>query len=224
MGADLLTYNEYLAAVGKAPADLDTSETTRIEWAISAASDAIRSYTDRDFTLNVDAVQGTRTYRYYGHGTLDIDDATSVITVGIAPQTFSFGRTLESFEYFVSPMESTIFTYIEFFTRFVSRGISPEMGFKQNLDQYPFIPYPVEIQVNAVWGWPEVPKAVKMAAVWGTANFIADPSPYAAEAIAGYSRSYQRTAARGNILPGQTIQSLPDRAIALLDPYTRILV
>jgi len=222
--ADLLTFTEYLHAVGKSPSELDDQEATRIEGAIATASDAVRKFTDRQLMLNADAVQGTREFRYLGHGSLEIDDCTTINTISTKAQSFASSRTLDPTEWYAFNEVLPVIDYVEFFTRFAATGLSPEMGFQRNLDNYPFVPYPTVLVVNAVWGWPSIPPAVKQAAVWTTAAMLADPNPYFSESIAGFSRSYApppRGGQPGGPTPGSVTQALPDRAIALLDPYLR---
>lgn len=222
MARDLLTYGEYLARAGKAAADVDQTEAARIQAAISDASQAVRQYVDRDLTLNIDSVQGDRTFRWLGHNTIDIDDATTINSISLASTPWSpFSRTLDVSEW-VQPLPEPnlpVIDYVELWTN-LPFGSSPEMGFKWNQDRYGWRPHPIELTVNAVWGWPLIPGDVKMAVVWTTAEMLADLSPYTAEAIEGYSHSYGsgRTV---NTLPQEVV---PQRAQSILAAYQRVNV
>lgn len=222
MAVDLITLTEYMTYTGTNPTDMDSTAQAQIGVAISAASQAIRSYTDRDFTLASQAVPGVRNFRYLGYDTIEIDDAMSVNTVSIAANQFQTGRTLDSTEWFASAIENPdgVLDSIELYTIFPWGGAgSPEMGFQRNLDNYGFIPYPVVIGVDAAWGWASIPANVKEACVLTVADYTTDPSPYNAEAIAGYSRSWSSSRTGATIRP---VNALPDRALSILDPYTRI--
>lgn len=217
---DLITQTDYLAATATAVGDIDTQQSSQINWAITAASQAIRDYTDRDFVLTVDAVQGARSYEYLGGFELETDDATSVTQVALAPTSFDSGRVLDPTEWYAEADKEGVITYLKLLTLFGGRGsYSPAMGFRQNLDTLPYINTPVVLTVTGVWGWPEIPANVKMAAVWATADFMSDPAPYNSESIANYSRSYISRAAAGTVT-----NALPERALALLEGYNRINV
>lgn len=223
MAADLLTLNEYLDFTGQLMADQDAQDLAQIQAIISSASVSVRNYCDRRFELSADASQTPRSFRYTGGVLLDIDDATVVNTVSLAANQFQTGRVLDTSEWFATAVENPdgIMDNLELYTIISpwSGAGSPEMGFKNNLDNYGAVPYPVLITVNAVWGWPEIPSNVKMAVVLAVADFTSDTDAFNSEAIAGYSRS--RSAARqGSAL--KPVEALPDRALALLDPYTRI--
>jgi hypothetical protein len=219
MATDLITLNEYLQASGQKLADLELSEQDQITWQITAASQTVRSFTDRDFTLSVDANQAPRQFRYYGAGTLDIDDASAITQVETVPiPSFSGSRVLDVTEWFAMPLETGIYTYIELYSIFLPTGASPEMGFKQNLDNYPAIPYPNMLKVTGTWGWPAIPMPVKQATVLTVQESLRDDAGgYNSEAIAGYSVSRGISRATGNLL----VQAVPDQAAALLEPYSR---
>lgn len=220
MATDLITSTQFANAVGNDPTSLDPVDLAKIRWAIAAASDAIRSYTDRDFTLTTDAIQGTRTYRYYGHDVLEIDDAESVTQVQTGPGPWTpYTRILDPTEWIAGPYGSLIQNYIELWT-VLPYAASPEMGFKNNADYYGFRPHPMTLVVTAVWGWPAIPPAVQQAAVLVTADIMASPYPYTAEAIEGYSHSFG--SGRSAAMIPQTVITV--RAQSLLDPYTRVNV
>src|SRR5438270_9989731 len=168
MAADLLTYAEWIQATGRDAARVDADLQAKAEWAITVASDAIRQYTDRDLTLNTDAVQGPRTFRYLGHGVLEIDDCTDIQQVEVASTPWSpASRVLDSTEWIAASSSSNlpVIDYLELLTNLPLAG-SPEMGFQRNVDRYGWRPHPVEITVTATWGWPIIPAGVKQAAVW----------------------------------------------------------
>jgi hypothetical protein len=215
---DLITSDEYLAATGTAPGDVDSTMLDQIAWAITATSQAIRDYTDRDFVLTDDATQGPRTFVYEGGFELEIDDAIEVTSVAIAPTTFDMGRTLDATEWFGVKSKDGTIDRLQLFTLFGRESYSPEMGFRQNLDTLPVILYPVSITVTATWGWNEIPPNVKQAAVWGVADFMSDPQPYNSESIANYSHTLSNVRSG---TAGITVNALPDRALALLEGYLR---
>lgn len=232
MATDLVTSDEFLAATGQTLDDLTPDVgLPQVEWAILSASAAVRSYTDRKFELQADADQSPRQFKYEG-GLLEIDDAQSVTSVSIATTPFAVGRTLDPVEWYASAIENPdgVFDTIELFTRLPFGTSSPAMGFTYNLDNY-FARYgPVIIEVDAVWGWPEIPQNVKAATVI-TANVDvvqSDPSALSAESIGGYSRSFSNvTSATGGARSSRLqpyIQIIPIQAIALLDPYLRMVV
>lgn len=225
MSTDLITLDDYLASTGAVIADTDPATQSQITWAITAASQAVRSYVDRDFTLNADAVQAPRSYRYMGAHGLEIDDATSINSVSLAANQFQTGRVLDSSEWFASAIENPdgVLDSIELYTILSpwSGAGSPEMGFQRNLDTYGAVPYPVVMTVDAVWGWPAIPANVKEAVRLTVADYIADPSPYNSESIAAYSRSWSSSRTGASMRP---INALPDRALSMLDPYLRINV
>lgn len=199
--------------------DTDAAEQARIDWAVTAASAAVRAYTGLSFQLATEATPGPREFRYYEGGIIDIDEASAVNTVSTKATTWSSSRTLDNSEWFAMPKETPIFTYVEVYTRFLPTGVAPEMGFKNNLDTYPFVPYPTVVVVDATWGWTEIPVQVKQATVFTAADYATtDPAEFNSESIAGYSRSR----APGRLLTmNPIIQPVPDRAAALLEAYTR---
>lgn len=222
---NLISFQEYLDYTAQSEADLGAPETARIENTITAASEVIRGFTDRNLELATDETQGVRQFRYLGTGTLEIDDAESINAVSTVATTFAASRTLDPTEWFaMDEGRPPVITYIEFYTRFISSGLSPEMGFKRNLDTYPYVPYPTVVSVDANWGWPEIPEKVKQAAVWTVESFInfKGQSPLNSESIASFSRTFNQFQPRSRTLLVQ--QALPELAIAALEPYMRISV
>jgi hypothetical protein len=219
---DLLTFQEYVDLSGKNISDLTDEDALRTANAITAASNAVRSFTDRYLVLASEATVGPREYRYRGHGTLDIDDCTTINSISTKAEPWAVSRTLDPSEWFALKEVLPVYDYVELYTRFLASGQSPQMGFKRNLDNYPFTPYPTVVVVDAVWGWPEIPAQIKQATLWTADMFLTDPGePYTNESIAGYSRSYSQARLAGGLTPGAITQALPDRAIALLDPFLR---
>ncbi len=220
MAADLLTISDYYAALGRDASELDADERARAQWSITAASNVIRGYCDRDLTLNTDAIQGSRSFRYYGHELLEVDDCTSVSQVSIASTPWApVTRILDPSEWLSGPYNATIQTYIEMQTR-LPFPASPEMGFKWNADRYGYRPHPSILSVTAVWGWPDIPWDIKQATIWVIGEIEASYLPYNQEAIENYSRTVQPRSAAGTAPPG----AISVRAASLLDPYARINV
>lgn len=217
---DLLTVTDYLTATGQNPSDVQAVDQAQIEMAITDASDAIRSFCDRDFTLQTDAVQAPKQYRWRGGDSLEIDDATVVNSVSLVANQFNSGRMLSNTEWWASSVENPdgILDYIEFYT-ILPFGLSdPQMGFTWNADNYPGFFGPVILSVDANWGWVRIPHRVRRAAVITTTAFVDEgDEEYTAESIAGYSRS---TIGSRSGTP-RPINALPNKAIALLDAYSR---
>lgn len=224
MAADLITPADYYALTNTPTPD--TGTTAEVAAAITGASNAIRMYTDRDFTLEADASQIPRTFKYVG-GYLEIDDCQSVTSVSIAVTPWNtVGRMLDPTEWDsgASNRQLDVLDYIELMVR-TYRGGSPAMGFQWNADQYGYgygyTNYgPPSYTVDAVWGWPSIPDEIKYAMVWIMGEFMSDPEPYNSESIENYSHvvSASRSGA------GAPIVAIPVRAASLLDPYMRINV
>jgi hypothetical protein len=109
-------------------------------------------------------------------------------------------------------------------------GPSPEMGFMRNLDVAAREgrltgPLPL-VKVGATWGWPEVPKDVKLATLWTMEDWgagEAGPTTPGAvsEAIEGYSVSFgSRTGASREM----QLMGMPNRAKDLLSAYQKVYV
>lgn len=225
MPSDLITQAEYLAFTSQALADVDPTDLARINETIPGASAAVRGFTNRNFVLASEDTQGTRNYRYDGYGTIEIDDAAVINSVSTVATSFAVSRTLDPTEWFaLAEGDTPIIDYIEFYTRFLATGLSPEMGFKRNLDTMPYVPYPTMITVDAQWGWPEIPHIVKQATVWAVETFInfKGQSPLNSQAIASFSQSFNQFQPRGRMF--LLTNALPEQAIAVLEPYMRITV
>lgn len=221
--ADLLTLNEYRTATG---VDLtDTRNDARITQWIPWASQAIRSFTERDF--GAPTVTEERTFEYDGSGYLDIDDAA-----GITQVSFVFSNTpdlaLTSDEWAAKPErrdDAPVYQYILLPGHTgTAWGASPEMGFTRNLDVYyrerSASGLTSKVKVLGTWGWPDVPGDIKMAMVWTLQEWIARPSGEAvtSEAIEGWSRSW---GGRGGVAAASF--AIPQRARDLLVNYSKVL-
>jgi hypothetical protein len=203
----LLTVAEYRIAT-----NTDESDDDMLDFACTAASQAILNYTDRDFGSA--AVTEDRDYLYDGKGFLEIDDCTAVNSVVVA------STTLAANTYYAMPYTGTIKTWLELPPQ---RLVSGEMGFTYNLDVYlqqrGF--QTLEVTVNADWGYTPVPEDVKMAVVWTAAYMLQNPAAaggLTAESVAEVARSYalQQTAQRE--------ESIPERARLVLDAYRRPVI
>jgi hypothetical protein len=224
MASDLITLAEYGTRTATDLSSLDATQTAQIEAAITTASSLIRSYLDRDVRLASEEVAGeVRTFNYTGGNVLEIDDATSVISVATSITPWSpASRTLDATEW--TPEATTpnvpVFDAIELWTNlpFVQ---SPSMGFKWNEDTIGWRAHPVKLDVSANWGWASIPDDIKQAAVWQVEDVITPESPYISESIEGYSHSLREARGTTNVGP---ITAVTGRVRAVLDPYTRLNV
>lgn len=220
--ADLLTPTEYKALQGLEPTD--TRYDAQLTALLPAVSRAIRSFTGRPFEVTTGSAT-VRTYLYDDCGMLDIDDCTVVTGVstdaGVPGQTY----TLDTTQWTAMPQDdSDVFYYLvigggPFF------GMSREMGFTYNLDQYDLITSKqATMSVTATWGWPAIPEDVKLAAAWTASDILSrkgnTSDALTAESVAGYSRSWgaKSTATTSAAL------AIPNRARDLLASYQRIFV
>lgn len=212
----LLTLAEYKTFVGLDPTD--TRNDARIGALLDPVTRAIEIWTARDFSVSA-GVALTRTFQYDGSGFLDIDDAVSVtgVTVNV-PNADPY--VMDSMEWTAMPDNGPVVYYLLIHGGVNVFGISPEMGFERNLDQYPMRSYkPNTLTVTATWGWPEVPSDVKLATAWTIQDWTSKASAenLTAEAIEGYSRSWG--AKGGGSSPALAI---PNRARDILAAYQRI--
>lgn len=203
----LISLNELKIALGK-PLNV-TTEDAKLEAAISAASQAILIYTDRDFGAS--NVTEARTFEYDGSGFLEIDDASAITEVSLAISNYSTVLTVDQWE--AQPHRGPVYTYLLLpFGLLIS---SPAMGFKQNLDRYePVQTEPTIATVIATWGYPTVPADVKQATIWTATSMSENPRPYTSESIADYSHSNQPQTS--------STEAIPERARSLLEPYRRV--
>lgn len=220
--ADLITLAEYRTFVGTDPTD--TRDDNKISARIPAVTQAIRSFTERDFGSG--NVTETRTYEYDGSGYLDIDDASAISQVTIPYDTGDV--ILDADEWIPKPErrdDAPVYNYL-LLPAYVGAGLgSPEMGFTRNFDVYyrerRFRPLTAKIEVTATWGWPVIPEDVKVAAYWTLRDWMERDSGegLASEAIEGYARSWAR--AGGEVT---NVLAIPSRARDILVNYAKVAV
>ena len=215
---DLATYK---SLVGTQPGD--TRDDTQITALLEPISKAIETYTGRSFAVS-ERRTTRRSFQYDGSGFLDIDDCTYVTTVeAVIPNADNY--VLDAQEWTPAPHGGPTYYYIVMHGGISPWSISPEMGFKRNLDKYP--PSRFEnpmVNVTATWGWPSVPHDVKLATALTIKQFLTSQGGGAAEglsaeAIEGWSRSWG-----GRTAPGMTALAIPNRARDLLVAYQRVFV
>lgn len=214
---DLPTYKTLL---GVTATDNDAQVTALLD----AASLAVTTYTGRDFEANT-GISSPRTYNYDDSNMLDIDDCTAVSTVTVnIPNADDY--VMDPNEYTAMPGNGNpVYYYLLLHGGRYLFGISPEMGFARNLDQYPAYRFaPPTITVTATWGWPEVPADVQLATAL-TIQGIVTTGPQgneglSSEAIEGWSRSW---GSRGGASASPML-AIPNRARDLLANYQRVYV
>ena len=224
--ADILTLAELKTARGETGNDHDTQYT----WFLAVVSALFRAATERD--IGTPVLTEERTFQYDGSGYLDIDDAAAVLSVKLV---VPYGEDLEldaDFQWTAQPPrrdDSPVHTYLQLYgVGTTGVPLSPEMGFNRNLDVYyrehRLPAYPTVLKVTAQWGWPTVPVDIKQAAVWTINEWIEkddEGEGLTAEAIAGYSRSWQRDGGDPTASSGL---ALPARARDVLAHYAKIQV
>lgn len=222
MAADLITLAEYKDLMGVGVTD--TRKDPQIEALIPAASRAVRSYTGRSFEVaSLPATE--REYQYDESGVLDIDDCQSITSITTDAGIPAASYPLDAAQWTAMPQDdSEVFYYVvihggPYF------GISPEMGFSRNLDQYPYLGFQEPlVKVTAAWGWSEIPADVELATALTVGEFLSSPSGQGgsegltAEGIEGWSRAW---GAKGG--PMQAL-AIPNRARDLLVNYQRLNV
>jgi hypothetical protein len=216
MAADLITLQQLLDFENKILSDLEAQEVRKYEDAIHAASAAVRSYTDRDFTLNASGVATARNFEYDDSGYIDIDDAQSVTLVRVLLPYNAPSMTLTTNQFQALPFDGPVKDNIILYYPDFSYGMSREMGFTWNLDTYdgPMGDPPPIVEVTAVWGWAEIPDDVQMATIWIASAFSEDDRSITSENIDSFGRSYSTAPP----------SAIPLRARDLLDQYRRIVV
>lgn len=212
--ADLITLARLKIALGIDPAD--TTDDDRLGAAVSAASQLIRTYTDREFDVNTGGSSSVRSFEYDGSGYLDIDDAQSITAVEVVPVGYTTGTPVNSGDWTAYPFSGPVFYWIRIPASPWHWG-SPAMGFTRNLDQLDYWPYGGSsiARVTAVWGWPEIPADVQQATVWTALNLSDNPHLYQSESIAAYSRTYSTGGGFGE----QPDTAIPQKAQFALAPY-----
>ena len=222
--ADLLTLTEYKNYVGIPTTD--TSNDVQLNKMLAAVSLAIRNFTDRSFETT--SVTEERVFQYDGSGILEIDDATAITAVSIS---FTLGPNLPldaAYQFRAMPYGGPVYTYLVI-PDVLPWGISPEMGYMQNLDRLAadgllVAQYPLA-HVTGTWGWPAVPEDVKLAAIWTLEDWGAGGAGpttpgVVSEAIEGFSRSFGSPT--GGAAPDRFILAVPNRARDILAQYQRI--
>lgn len=218
---DLVTLDDLKIALGVDPTN--TRKDAQYSAAITAASQAILTYTERDFGSPV--VTETREFEYDGSGYLDIDDATDVTAVAfkvpnaddlvVDPTTWrampSHRSDAPVYYYLLLPMAGNLYP-------------SVAMGFERNVDRYVedygYAQLPQIVKVTATFGWPDVPADVQLATAWTVRDWTSNPKAsegLTSEAIAGFARSWSRLAGGG-------VMAIPNAAKDLLADYQKIKV
>lgn len=206
--ADIVTLAEVKTAEHITSSQYDAA----IEQLIPQVSNAVRSFTDRDFGAAPDVSE--RTYEYRGGGVLDIDDCSTIVSVRMDGRTLARDRDYRP----QRERRGGPYFYLDMYTS-PADSTSPEMGFTRNEDTvYASVrprPLPSLVTVEGEFGWTTVPEDVKLAAI-EMIRVVADlpEDSLQSESIAEYS--YSQT--------GQTFNSgrWPTRAVDLLRPYRRI--
>jgi hypothetical protein len=210
--ANLISLAEYKSYSGL------PSTATPIDAQITAllplVTSAILAYTERDFGSPL--ITEDRLFEYDGSGYLDIDDAANVFSVEIqVPQGTPLALTVDEWVAMPTRRDDQPVYYYILMPGF-SGGISGEMGFTRNLDvllnQGRYRTRPLMVEVNAQWGWPVIPDAVKLAANWTMQDWLSRSSGegLTSEAIEGYARSWARGAGASEAM------AIPPRARDLL--------
>jgi hypothetical protein len=216
----LIDLTTYKALLGIDPTN--TSDDAQITALLDAASRAVETFTGRKF--NVASGGATvKSYIYDGSGFLDIDDCTGITQVEVViPNAQNY--TLTSDEYTAMPGGGEVFYYIIMHGGAGVYGVSPEMGFERNLDQYPMVMFKQPtVNVTATWGWSAVPTDVKLATALTIQQFVSgegggNAEGLSAEAIEGWSRSWGGRSGTAPML------AIPNRARDLLAFYQRLYV
>lgn len=193
----------------------DTSKDAQIDQLLPAVVTAIRDETDRDF--EADEVAEAREYLYDGSGVLEIDDAKLITEVKVVQSGILIPDTVYQAE-----TQTGKITWLELPEQAERPGVSPEMGFANNLDQlwWRATPEP-KIRVTATFGWADadVPAPVLLAGLWAINDWLsvneAASSDLTAESIAGYSRAWSRFDSTSQV------EGLPRKSRDLLAPYRR---
>lgn len=216
MAADLISLDELKYSLGDSVSEATPDLDAKLHKSISAASDAIRKFTDRSFGVSI--AKGVRIYDFDTSGYLDIDDAWLVEKVDFTIRTFTFPVPTEywrsepvegpPYEYLVIPKWAGVY--------------SPQMGFTYNLDrisqEHGWPGLMPQVKVEAEWGWPEVPEDVRQAAILTAATMAEKPDQMVSESIAQYSYTSQNRATAG------PPPAIPSKAQDLLAPYVRFLI
>lgn len=218
MATPIITLAEYKAFQGIQTGD--TRNDAQVTALLAAASRAVRSYTGRNFDVTT-GIATSRTFQHDGSEMLDIDDCTAVTSLATDAGVPGQSYTLNTNEWTAMPQDGgDVFYYVLIHGGPYFAG-SPEMGFKNNLDQYEFSGRMPMLTVTATWGWAAIPDDVKLATALTLGELTASPGHsegVSAEAIEGWSRSWGAKAGGAQAL------AIPNRARDLLVNYQRIFV
>ncbi len=209
----ILTLEQYKSLVGVDPTN--NSDDVRINALLPAVEQAISTYCDRKFVVAASPAT-ERSFEFTGEGILDIDDCTSVVAVSTDAGILGASYDLDATQWTAQPGDSTPTYYYLMVHSGPFYSFSPEMGFERNLDQYQgYNVKPVRITVEAVWGWPEIPHDVQLAAAWMIQDIISKPGSdnLSSEGIEGWTRAWA-----GSF----SALSIPNRSRDLLVNYQRV--
>lgn len=221
--ANIITLSEYKSLMGIQAGN--STKDLQIAALLPAASRAVRSFTGRRFEL-ASGPATEREFQYDESGILDIDDCTSVSLIetdaGVLGQTY----TLTSDQWTVMPQDDSDVYYYVIVHGGPYFGVSPEMGFPRNLDQWPWLAFRKPfVTVTADWGWDELPADVKLATAITAQELLGvgggtggKSEGLTSEAIEGWSRAWGSRQGGGQSL------AIPNRARDLLVSYQRIFV
>ena len=208
----ILSLSEYKALAGIT----GTNQDAQINAFLPLVEDAVRQYTERKFG-DADVTE-TRTFKWDGRGSVEIDDVSAVSAVTVNGVLYN-----PSTQYVLGPDREPRKYWVELPP--ARQTYSSEMGFTYNLDVYGYTRYfPVDVGVTGTFGYPlgEIPGSVKMAAYLGVAQGMATAGGAGnlqAESIDTYARSWDTGA---NVLAqGMPQEFLPPRSLTLLDPFVR---
>lgn len=226
--ADLLTLTEYKNLAGISLTD--TQYDTQLTGLLSAASQAIRTWTGRNFAIASGSAE--RSFEYDGDGYLDIDDCTSVtgVTLTFPSLPGTPDQVLDStFQWRAAPYNGPVYHYI--IMSQLPYGLSSEMGFMFNLDTVAaegrLLVRPPVVKVTAAWGWPAIPEDVKLAMLWTLEDWgagAAGPTTpgVTSEAIEGFARTF--ATGRDTASAARALLAVPNRARDLLVAYQKVYV
>lgn len=217
---DLETYKSLMGVQAA-----DTRKDPQIEALLPAASRAVRTYTGRSFEV-ASGPATEREYQYDESGMLDIDDCTSVVSMETDAGVAQASYPLDSAQWTAMPQDDSDVFYYVIIHGGPYFGLSPEMGFERNLDQYPWLAYQKPlVRVTATWGWTEIPADVQLATSLTVSELLGStggpsgkPEGLTSEAIEGWSRAW------GARTGGQLALAIPNKARDLLVNYQRIFV
>lgn len=214
-GGDIVSLAAYQEAMGT------TTDPNSQQFALDAASAAVRTFTDRDF--NTPVVTATKDYTYRGTGFLEIDDAVAVHSVTATFPIFNWYAHQDG------PASANVFSWIEL-PKLDARNLESfgQMGFTRNLDRFfargAYFPWEWTVSVNADFGWASVPADVQQAVIWLAKTYqdstgSNQSGDVSSETVAEVSRSY---VIQAPVQPSSIEDSgIPAKVQALLWPYKR---